>query len=148
MTAATPLIDLSRTDEKLGSKVYGDVTVHFTWSLHNGRPVMVLTPTHLPEHSDYLIPCLVPMDLAYLWDEHLGDAVHCARTTYQFAGALGLNQNDPKTLVRLTSIIRSHLGDLTMMKHLPESEREVVADAILTDRNTGKVREAEIVDNV
>lgn len=146
MTAATtPLIDLSRYAWR---RPQGDVTVFGTWSLHNGRPVMVLIPTHLPEHSDHLIPCLVPLDLAYQWDEHTGDPAHCARMTFEFAGALGIDQFNPRNLVRLTSIIRDHLGDLLTMTNLPDSEREVVADAILTDRNTGKVREAEIVDNV
>lgn len=145
MTAETPLIDLSRYDWK---RRKGDVIVYGTWSLHNGRPVMVLIPTFTPEHSEHLIPCLVPLDMAYMWDEHTGDPAHCARMTFEFASALGLNAHEPRTMVRLTSIIREHLGDLLTMRNLPASEQEVVADAILTDTNTGQVREAEIIDNV
>lgn len=143
----TPLIDLAR--EAKPPRQMGDITVFFTWSMHNGRPVMVLVPNRRGSwgHED-TTPCLVPMDLAYQWDEHTGDPAHCARMTFQFANALGLNAYEPRNLIRLTSIIREHLGDLLTIPPMPESEREAVADVILTDTETGKTQEMEIVDHV
>lgn len=141
----SPLLDL---DRYLWKRSMGNITAIGTWSLHNGRPVMVLVPTFARPTHERIQPCLVPMDLAYLWDEHTGDPGHCAQASYGFANALGLNPLNPHDLIRLTSIIREHLGDLLMMPNMPSSEKQVVADAILTNPNTGKTREAEIIDYV
>ena len=141
-----PMIDLER---HLWKRTKGDITVYGTWSLHSGRPVMVLVPTFVPRHSvERAVPCLIPLDAAFLWDEHTGDPSHCAQMTFQFAQVLPISPFNPSDMIRLTSIIREHLGDLLTMAPLPESEREVVADAILTDPNTGKTKETEIVDYV
>lgn len=140
-----PAIDLSRT---AWERTFGDLTVIGTWIMTTGRPVMVIIPTFVKRSHERIIPCLVPMDMAYLWDEHMGDPAHCAQTTFAFANALGMSPYEPRNLIRITSLIREHLGDLLTIAPLPESELEVVADAIMTDPNTGKVTEAEIVDHV
>lgn len=144
-SAPRAALDLTKT---AWTRVKGDVTVYATWILTTGRPCLVLLPTNRLSNSEHLIPCLVPLDMAYLWDEHVGDPVHCARTTVQFAQALGINEYEPRNLIRLTSIIREHLGDLLTMPPLPDEATDVVADAILTDPNTGKTREKEITDHV
>lgn len=142
----TPIIDLTRYDWK---REQGDVVVIGTWSMHNGRPVMVLMPnSRRTLDADKVTPCLVPLDLAYMWDEYTGDAIHCAQMTWQFAAALGLSQNDPRTLLRLTSIIRDHLGDLLTMRPLTDADMVRVADVEQTDTNTGKTREAGVWDFV
>lgn len=144
-TENQPLLDLSRYHWK---RTQGDVTLYGTWSLLNGRPVMVLVPTHRQHDFENVTPCLVPLDLAYMWDEHTGDPAHCAQATFAFANALGLDAFSPRSLIRLTAIIRDHLGDLLAMPPIPSTEREVVADTIMTDPNTGRSVEAEIRDYV
>ena len=140
-----PIIDLSR---RHFTRTQGDVTVIGTWSLANSRPVLALIPTHTRLAHDRLTPCLVPIDMAHLWDEHTGDAAHAAIMTVQFAEALGINPYNPRALVRLTSLIRDHLGDLLAMPPMPTSEERVVADIIKTDHDTGKTTEAEVTSDV
>lgn len=138
-------IDLSRT---AWTRPKGDLTLYGTWILTTGRPAMVIVPSRLVPTHDRVTPCIVPIDTAYMWDEYTGDPGHCARMTYLFASSLGINPHNPMNLVRLTSLIRDHLGDLLTMPPLPHGERVVVADAILTETSTGKTREAEIMDHV
>lgn len=138
------IIDLHLTEWK---RVKGDITIYGTWLLTNQRPCMVLLPTALRPNGN-VVPCIVPLDTAFMWDEHTGDPAHCAQMSYQFANALGLNAFNPRDLVLLTSAIREHLGDLLAMRPMPASESEIVADAIMTDTNTGKTKEAEIKDYV
>jgi hypothetical protein len=137
-------IDLNLT---LWSRTKGDITVYGTWIMTTGRPCLVLLRTDWKPGAQ-AIPCIVPLDQAWLWDENTGDPVHAAHTTVQFAHALGLNVLNPREMIRLTSIIREHLGDLLRMPPLPDTEAEVVADAIVTNRVTGKTIEAEIKDHV
>lgn len=144
-TITRPIIDL---DRRAWAKTRGDITLIGTWLLTTGRPVMVLVPTRPKATHDRVTPCLVPMDMAHLWDEHTGDPVHCARMSYQFAAALGLSMHEPRSIFAVTAAIRDHLGDLLTMPPMPDTEREVVADAILTDPHTGKSRETEISDDV
>ncbi|WP_296763720.1 hypothetical protein [Sediminimonas sp.] len=144
-TEHDPVIDLSRYHFK---HAYGDVTVIGTWSLATSRPVMALVPTVLRPTHDRVTPCLVPLDMAWMWDETTGDAQHCVETTVMFAQALGFNPYAPRELIRLTSIIRDHLGDLLTMPPMPETEQRAVADVIKTDLDTGKTQEAEILSDV
>jgi hypothetical protein len=140
-----PVLDLSK---RAWQKSYGDVTVIGTWTLGNRRPTLALVPTRPKPTHDRVIPCLVPIDLAFAWDEHTGDPGHAAQMSMQFAAALGLNPVEPRNVVKVTMIVREHLGDLLMMPSMPETEREIVADVLLTDTNTGKTREQEIMDDV
>lgn len=146
MSSTDPIIDLSI--QHGAPRVKGDVTVIFTWLLHTGRPTMALVPTGSRMTHERAIPCLVPLDMAYLWDENVGDPTHCATMTFQFANALGLNAFQPRELIRLTSIIRDHLGDLLTMPSMPQGDRRVLADVIKTDHDTGKTEEAEILSDV
>lgn len=141
----TPALNLNYTHKQYS---HGDITVYITWTLHDERPCIVLLPSFVPIDSDHLIPCIVPMELAWIWDETTGDPAHCAHSSFQFAQALGFNEYNPQKLIEIASIIRSHLGDLLTVPPFPLSEKQVVADALLTDINTGKTREAEVTDYV
>lgn len=122
----------------------GDVTVFLTWFGKQSRPAMVLTPTM--KHGDArMVPCVVPLASIWAWDEHTGDGAHCARTSKQFAALLGLSPS-VQSIVKVTSIIRDFIGDLIRMPPKP-AEKIVVADAFVTNRNTGKTTEREIVAN-
>ncbi|RBO54662.1 hypothetical protein DSD19_04610 [Rhodovulum sp. BSW8] len=139
------IIDIER---RAWEAEHGDLTVFGTWLLTNGRPSMVLLPTRRQTRANAAIPCLVPLDIAWMWDEHTGDPAHCARTSMQFTAALGFNECDPRSVIFVTSCIREHLGDLLRQPPAPQSDREVVADAIAVDIDTGKAREAEIMTDV
>lgn len=144
-TQHDPIIDLSR---RHFTRAYGDITVIGTWSLANSRPVLALIPTvRRPDHNR-VMPCLVPIDMAWMWDEHTGDPAHCAEASVMFANALGKNPYSPRELIRIASTIREHLGDLLMMPAMPTSEDRVIADIIKTDHDTGKTDEAEIISDV
>lgn len=140
-----PVLDLSLS---AWERVQGDVTVIGTWILTTERPVLALVPTRRKRDADRISPCLIPIDMAYLWDEYTGDPVHCAQATFEFAKSLGFNEFDPINMVRLTSIIRDHLGDLLTMGPMPTTEKAVAADVIMVDRDSGKTVEAEVVDHV
>lgn len=140
-----PVLDLALRHFE---RTLGDVTVIGTWLLTTKRPVLCLVPSRpMPTH-DRVIPCLVPMDQAFEWDETTGDPQFCAVMSYQFAAALGLNPSEPRNVIFVTTLIRDSLGDLLNMPPFPSTEKAVMADVLMTDTNTGKTREAEIVDNV
>jgi len=148
MTQTTaPVINLNY-DHRHQTRVAGDITVIFTWIITTGRPCMVLVPTSAGLTHERITPCIVPMEHAYLWDENVGDGRHCAIAAYQFAASLGFNPNNPQTLVRITSIVREHLGDLLTMPQEPDFDRPVMAEITKTDTETGKTEEAEIMGDV
>lgn len=141
----TPIIDLDRRHKTF---THGDLTVILTWFLHNGRGCLVIVPTFRKLNYERVMPCIVPLDHAYLWDEHMGDGAHCAQVSIAFARALGINPHEVYNLVRLSSIIREHLGDLITIPPMPQSEQQTVADVLMTNTNTGKTVEREIIDYV
>lgn len=128
-------------------QAHGQILVIGTWSLLDKRPCMVLIPAWFRKRSERIIPCIVPLDHAFMWDEHTGEPGAAARMSVQFASALGFNAFDPATVVSITAIIREHLGDLLTMPPFPASEKKAVADVLMTDIN-GKTIEAEVIDNV
>jgi hypothetical protein len=141
----TPLIDLARYKDKW---TQGDLTLILTWLLTNGRPCLVIVPTFPKPSYERTMPCIVPMDHAFLWAEETGDGGHCAEVSIQFATALGMNPHNVHGLIRLTSMIREHLGDLLVCPPLPSSEKEVLADVLMTNTDTGRSIESEVIDYV
>ena len=141
------VLDLSE-DRRCFTRYKGDITVIGTWLVQTGRPALVLVNSRRPIGHQTTIPCIVPIEHAWLWDEAMGDGRHCAVVTYGFANSLGMNAFDPKTLVMITSVIREHLGDLLTMPQQPNFDQRVVAEITKTDLDTGKVEEAEILTDV
>lgn len=135
-------LDLTRYHAK---RQHGDITAYQTWFGPEQRPALVLIPTYR-QHHEKTTPCVVPLDNAWKWDEHIGDPEGCARTCVEFAGHLGLDPLSMMTCQRIASIIRDTLGELISIPPKP-TESVVVADAIITD-GRGKQRHAEVVDHV
>lgn len=125
----------------------GDITVHMTWTHHDRKPCIVLIPAATPLHFDRVTPCIVPMDAAWLWDEHTGDGAHAASVSFMFCNALGFTPS-PQRLMRITSIIRDLLGDLVLMPPMPAHEQTAVGTMIVTDRMSGKTLEKELTEDV
>ena len=146
MNTATPIIDLKFA---LWEKVCGEVTIIGTWRLDTHEPILVLIPT-LAKFRNHarMQPCIVSKDTAYRWAEETGDPAWCAQTSIEFARALKLGEFEPRRVMWLTSLIREHIGDLLMMPMFPEHEKQVVAEVIQTDRETGKTKEAKVVGHV
>ncbi|MBP0484664.1 hypothetical protein [Sagittula salina] len=148
MTEQTRTVEIDLNFEHK-SHVYGDVTVIQTWTMSNKRPCLVLVPSLIKRHFERVTPYVVSIDNAWMWDETAGDPEDCVWMTMEAVNALGLSATDPATMIRITSIIREHLGDLLMMPPLVEvAHSAVVADAIITDANSGKTRDREISDHV
>jgi|AntRauTorckE5430_2_1112549.scaffolds.fasta_scaffold04137_2 hypothetical protein len=145
MTDSEPILDLDLRHKTL---VRGDITVIFTWLLSNQRPCMVLVPTKIMPTHERTMPCIVPLDIAFAWDEVTGDAAETAAMSFQFAAGLGMNPMEMRNVIKVTSVVRDCLGDLLRMPMFPADQREVVADVLITDTDTGKTTEAEAVDHV
>lgn len=126
-------------------RICGDITVFGTWFGAKRVPALVLLPTARVGH-DRVTPCVVPLQSSWLWARETGDPRHCARVSALFAESLGFNAHNAFMLMRITSLIQDHLGDLLTIPPKP-SQTYVAADAILTDEN-GKERHAEILDHV
>lgn len=139
-----PLLDLTLCAWRYE---YGDITVIGTWQMTDRRPCMVLLPAYKRWEHTRVTPCVVPIDDAFLWDEHTGDGQYVASMSMAFSAALGLGMT-PHVVFRVTDIVRQCLGDLIKMPPMPEDTRQVVADAIVTDPETGRTSEREIIDDV
>lgn len=138
-----PFLDLNQVE---WSHTYGDLTLFGTWVGDQQTPALVLVPTHNLGGDSRIIPCVVPLDSAWLWAEETGDPRHVAWATWTFANNLGLEASNAFTCMRIASAIRGNLGRLLAIR--PKStERVVVADAVITDES-GRQRHAEIADHV
>ena len=135
-------LDLTRYHDRFR---HGDISVFATWHGDQLEPCLVLVPSHYEGH-ERVTPCIVPLAAAWIWSEAVGDGGHCARTSYQFCHFLRINP-DPTACIRITSIIRDHIGDLLSIPPAP-FERVVVADAIRVDQSTGKEHHHEVTDRV
>lgn len=122
----------------------GDITLFGSWFGKDRMPALVLVPTN-KLGSEYIVPCVVPLSQAWVWDETTGDGAHCARVSCLFATNMGFGFDTMK-IMKITSIIRDNIGELINIPPKP-TERIVVADAIRTDEY-GREHHSEIVENV
>lgn len=123
---------------------HGDLAVITTWFGNALEPCLAIVPAYYEGH-ERVAPCIVPQRQAWLWSEAIGDGSHCAFASRQFVRHLRMS-DDPMSCIRVTSIIRDHIGDLLSIPPAP-FETVVVADALRRDSN-GKERHSEIIDRV
>ncbi|CAM8654895.1 hypothetical protein [Sphingobium cupriresistens] len=122
----------------------GDLTVFLTWFGDTLAPCLVLVPSHYEGH-ERVTPCVVLQKDAWIWSEAIGDGSHCAGTSYQFLHFLRVSPT-PTNCIRITSIIRDHIGDLLSIPPAP-FETAIVADVIRRDID-GKEHYSEVRDRV
>lgn len=134
------ILDLTRYH---GRHAHGDLTVFLTWFGNDLVPCLVIVPSYYEGH-ERVTPCIVPQRSAWLWSS-IGDGSHCALASYQFCKHLRMNTS-PGNVIRITSIIRDHIGDLLAIPPAP-FETVVVGDALRRDLN-GKEHYSEIRDRV
>lgn len=142
-----PALDLSRY---AWTQRHGDLTVYGTWWYDNDDnqwvPCLVIVPTFSVISNERVTPCVVTLDLAWIWSEEEGSPRFAAETAASFCDSLGMAVN-PKNAIRVAGIIRDHLEDL--IKRIPPRppQNAVVADAIVTNA-AGRERHAEIREDV
>lgn len=134
-------LDLTRYHAR---QQHGDLTVFLTWFGDELVPCLVVVPTHYEGHEK-VTPCIVLQKNAWLWSEAIGDGGHCAIVSHQFCHHLRIKQS-MNNCIRVSSIIRDHIGDLLCVPPAP-FERIVVGDAIRRDA-AGKEHYSEIHDRV
>lgn len=137
-------IDLTR-HHKVFSR--GDIIVWMTWIQLTGRPAMVLTPKEAVINHERVIPCIIPIDMAYRWSREHWFEVDTIRQAQRFLSALGFNPHNKKTILKLLGIVNDYLPDLLAMPPMPEETSEIAAEALITDNATGKTVLKEIRDN-
>lgn len=134
-------LDLTRYHQRYQ---HGDLSVFLTWFGNDLVPCLVIVPSYY-EGFDRVTPCIVLQKDAWIWSTAIGDGAHCARTSYQFCQHLRIAP-EPNNCIRITSIIRDHIGDILSVPPAP-FDTAVVADAIRRDSN-GKEHYTEVRDRV
>lgn len=124
-------LDLTRIHYK---RAHGDITVYATWYDFDElgwRPVLVLAPTD-ERTFGRIMPYVIPLDQAYLWSVEAGDPSHTARGAFICAEGLNLDTGH-MTLMRIVSIVQSHLGTLLTIPPRPTFDPGVVGYAHLRE---------------
>lgn len=147
MDLIRPCLDLTRYAWR---HTHGDVEVFGSWQFDPDDgpvPCMVLVPAHRALHASFK-PCVVSLDLAWIWSEEQGNPEFAAEVAAEFAEALGIGFS-VRNAIRIAGIIRDHLGDLLSIPPRPRTEdyEKVVADVLATNAD-GKERHAEIREPV
>jgi hypothetical protein len=121
------------------TKTRGDITAIGTWLRldQQWKPCMVLIPADT-DYDDRLVPCVVTQDSAWMWSREVGDPASTVPLTRNFSQCLRF-PDDPRTLIKIASFIEDMLGDLLRIPPFPQSEKSVVAEALVYDNNTGEV---------
>jgi hypothetical protein len=137
-------IDLTK---RAWTRTIGELTLIGTWLYQSEhmrwRPCLVLMRSG-DEKSDHCIPCVVPLDNAWIWDERIGDPRTAVRTVHEFLAMLRLTQ-DPRNNIRIASLIHDHLDDLIAIPPYPYGEGALLGELTMTDSN-GRVVERELRD--
>lgn len=138
-------LDLGR---RAWSRVRGQLTLIGTW-FRNGddawRPCIVIVRTG--EEFSTITPCVVPLDLAYVWDDRSdkGDPRLAAATALNFAKALRLDgAQHMRNAQMIAQEIIDHVDELVAMPPAPPLPGPAIGEATITVHETGERFEAEI----
>ena len=124
---------------------HGDIEVFGTWFGPRNQPCLALIPA-IRRAGSRFTPQVIRMENAWIYDEHVGDPRAAAEEAYRIADDLALNKYDPYVLFGITSAIRGHLGDLLHIPPHPSELKRVVAEAVVTERETGRQTYSEMRD--
>lgn len=145
-TSTIPVLDLEMLHFR---RRHGDIEAFGTWYGPENRPCLVLM-----RRGDYgadtarVTPCIFPQANAWIFSEEIGDPREAVHSLASMAHHLGLSAFQQLDMFRLLSIVRENLQDWITIPPKPKDKVEVKADAILTDRTTGKEKHAEIMGDV
>lgn len=141
-----PTLDLTKY---AWSHTKGDLRVYGTWRYDDDDrqwvPCLAIVPAHHLLSFERVTPCIVTVDLAWIWSEEHGDEALAGAIIGDFLATLGMAPT-PRNAYRVLDLIRDHLEDL--IKRIPPRppEKTVAADAFVTDA-AGKQRHAEIKED-
>ena len=139
---------------------HGDIEAFGTWFGERKRPCMVLL-----RRGDYglghqrIRPSVILLDNEidplsgewrnglWVYDEREGNYLEAQIRAQGIAEGLGLGAGLTATF-RVLGIIRDHLEDMTRIPPRPPTDRRVVADFRMTERDTGIAMETEVTDDV
>jgi len=125
----------------------------------NGKspePCMVLLdPTRLIAKGR-TVPVVIPLREAWRWASHgdVGDPEHCGARTFEWLaeGLLPGNPHSPRDRMRILDTINHYLPDLLAMPPAPKADKPrrgaSFGEIIVTNRNTGQTRHAEVTRDV
>ncbi|WYK05476.1 hypothetical protein DWF04_006095 [Cereibacter sphaeroides f. sp. denitrificans] len=128
---------------------YRRISVWTTWNRMTGESCLVLTPAaDTMLGYDRIIPCVVPMSTAWIWDETRGDQLEATKRAMLFCDALGLSSLIIADVHRVRTAVVENLHELITCPPMPRSEQEAVAEMLLRNNATGRTAEREIRDHV
>ena len=106
-------------------------------------PVMVIMRAG-EELKPGTIPCIIPMDVAWMWDPSIGDMVTVAQTVGEFMAMLRMDFTE-RDAIRFVNNVHDMLADLLLMPRTPPgAEPEIIADLLATDLESGTERHIEV----
>ncbi len=118
-----------------------------TWLKQGSRePCMVIIPRY--QKISEITPCIIPLSSAWKWTEEVGDHIWSAHTAVSFAMVLPINPFSEPDVNLLLDVIRGRLSDLLSMPPAPDLGKDIAGDITMTDRNTGKVIQKDLMDDV
>lgn len=126
-------------------KARGDLTLYGCWHGKALRPCLVVLPTyHKPG-----VPLVIELDTAFQWnpDDPDVDPRQNSRLVGAFLRANRMDFTNPFSAMKVVSLVHDHLSDLLRLPPKP-AQIVVVADAIRTDRDTGRTIHEEIIQRV
>jgi hypothetical protein len=136
-------LDLTKYTHK---QVHGEMTLYMTWFSEDGtvedaEPCICIIPTR--GKLGHFRPAVIALSAAYKYD--IPEVL--ANNSREFAKTLGLGDR-PNTVFKIATLIHDHLLDLIKMPPKPVENVVVGADAVITNKETGKSIEIEVKDNV
>ena len=93
-------------------------------------------------------PCVVRLNHLWAFDEAEGNHADAVRCAMAFAPHLALDPKSYPQVMWILSIIRDHIEDAIRIPPRPIQLERVAADAVLFDRESGKLIEFEIREDV
>lgn len=144
-------LDLER---RAFDRVLRGIRVIGSW-LTEGRdvqPCLVLVPPRVELRPGKCTPCVIPLRSGWAWsfDPEVGDPIHCAQQVNEWllCGALPGSVHNNRDRLAIYHAVNESLRDLYHMPPFPPERRaREVGEAIVTERETGKVVAHEAVIN-
>lgn len=151
-----PALDLSIYHSQ---RICHGIRVTLTWLFEGNKhaPCMVLTPASSLPMPGVVKPVVIPFREAWRYamtkqdgGDTIGDPewVGLAINDWLGNGYLPGNRHNPRDHFAVLDAINENLRDLMMMPPRRPTRREVIGDAIITNRDTGKVEIKEVANEL
>jgi len=138
-------VDLS-ADKRWRTFDHGDFQIIIAWT-PDKRPCLCILPGRLAIKTNISKVPLIPDLMAWAWSEELGDGGHCFLSCTDFLECLHFDVTK-RNLHRLFSLITEHLDDLITCPPPPAFRTFAAAITKHTNKDTGKITEGEIIEDV